>query len=256
MINAKPRWTKAYIDALNRAITDTVTAPVFAYKLKDDGLIQRHQRSGWWSTVSVYYNFRHNGAEAFGFYNLKDPANNKITKVGTGITFTPKVKVLFNGSAGYYNTNWPIGSGQYFTTTNQITLRITDNAGLSGFVYGTNAVGVRFTNISGDNVTVNSGSGTSVNPNTTPIGACILVVRRISSTQVQFNRNGVNDGTKNQNFDTAFPVLNMFLGCRSNNGTASGVAGNGIAFWSAGVNTSDALSLSAYNDEIAYEASL
>lgn len=255
MIIAKPRWQKNYIDVLDRATTDGVTKPSYAQMIKHSGLIARHVRSGLWGVLDVYYNFRQDAVEAFNYYNWKTPASNKITKSGT-TTFVSNTKVTFAGSGGYYNTNYNLASSTHYTNVFAgIGLGIVTNG--NSFVFGVNASAVRYTFIStGNIVRVNSTGSMDVSPDTPGSMQGKWVVRRISSTQVSFNRNGVNDGTKNQNSDAALSSLSIYLGCRNNNGSANGGGAGELSYAWFGASISDTIALQAYNDETAFEASL
>ena len=80
MIIARPRWETKFIQVLSRAITDVVTAPSHQVKLAINGLVYRHQRSGFFADREMYYNFRQDGAEAFNYYNYAIPAGAKDLK--------------------------------------------------------------------------------------------------------------------------------------------------------------------------------
>jgi hypothetical protein len=256
MINAKPRWTKNYIDVLDRATTDTVTKPGYAQMLKHNGLIARHQRSGIWTLTDVYYNFRHEVAEPFNYYNWKAPATFKITKVGTGTTQTSNTKVAFNGASGYYNTGYTPtahASDNYSLNNAGIGAGIITTGGV--FSFGANNSGARFTFLSGAITRINAGSTMDISPSTfTSTGK--MVFRRTNSTTISFNYNGVADGSGTQNSDGDVPNFPIFLGCRNNNSAANGAAGVQLSYFWLGAAISDALALQVYNDETAFEASL
>ena len=252
MINAKPRWQKDFINVLDRAITDGIAAPSFLQKIKINGLVARHVRSGFWATRDVYFNFRHDGPEAFNYYSYKNTSSFKITKTGS-TTFTTNTKVLFGG--GHYDTNYNLGLTTFPSLLSSIGIScgITDNS--ANFLFGSNASGVRYLWPIGNLVRINCETGLDVSPDTA-IGTCKFVMRRISTTQVSFIRNGATDGVKSQAVSAAVNTQDIFLGVRNNNGTANGATGAGLSYWSCGINQSDGVAAQEYADETAFEASL
>jgi len=256
MIIAQPRWQNNMIQVLSRAITDVVTAPTYNCKQALNGLMYRHNRSGFMIERDVYYNFRHDGAEAFGYYNYANPPVAKLTKVGT-TTFVANSHVQFGGTAGYYNTNtflepkygrshgshhWSgFGGGG---TSYPFGL----NGSGSGYTMYDTGVGMRLHCISTDGKFPVSGPYNTLG---------YFVIGRSDLSTIYSGKNGVRDANVVQN-DAGFslPSQNMYLGARNSNGTAAGTGPVSDRYYSFGDVSTAAMDTAVYNAEIEFETCL
>ena len=256
MIIYKPRWENRLILALNRAITDVVAAPSHKVKLAISGLIYRHNRSGFMLDREVYYNFRHDGAEAFNHYNLKNPSTTKITRSGT-VTFVPNSHVTFNGPSGYYNTNKALGIDAIYSR-----LHNSHHLGFKNFaayMFGINVSGAGYTMLDGLGIRLHCASTEYDAPPSFPWGGAEndVAIGRIDANTIFSTKNGVRDATMAQP-DNGFSLagIALFIGCRNANGAADGSVGLQIKYYSNGEVTTAARDLQVYNAETEFQAAL
>lgn len=262
MILVQPKYTSNMISSCNRAIVDGVGRPSANVLRKINGLMYRLRHNLVYNFIDnreCYFNFRHDGPEAFNYYNMKGPGSlSKIVKVGT-VTHVPNSHVAFNGASGYYNTFRALGFyGFYPRTSNAHHWGL--KAALSGVTYpwGVNMSAVRYTMVSGD-VRMNCNSVDAVVPTIPGLyrTAGKNKVGRLSATIVALNKDGAFIENITQAEDGAALASNpIYLGCRNHFGTADGVDGVGLTYYSHGGVTTDANDLMVYNAEVAYEASL
>lgn len=249
------KWHPNFLDVCDRANTDGVTKPSYDVLVGINGLIRQHVRSGLWAVTDAYYNFRHDGDEAFGYYNLKRPAETILSKVGT-TTFVNNSYVEFAGTSGYYRTNVVLDQYDFYDRlANSIHFGM--STGTLGPMLGKSNAASGYIFFSQGNIRHQTAAGSGVVPSGGNWVEGNFSVARVDTSNIKLNKNGVNDGNLAQaNSWVSADTADIWLGTRNADGVATDGTAARMKYYSFGGFTNDTIDLATHNAEAWFEAYL
>lgn len=243
------------IAVCDRANTDGVTKPSYDVLVGINGLIRRYVRAGLWAVMDAYYNFRHDGAEAFNYYNIRRPTGTILSKVGA-TTFVNNSYIQFAGTAGYYRTNVILDQyDNYERASNSIHFGIA--AGSTGVFLGQSNAATGYVFFAPGNIRHQTSAGAGVVPSGGNWVDGNFKVGRVDISNITLNKNGVNDGNFAQgNSWISDASQDVYLGTRNADGVATDGTEARMKYYSPGGLTDDAEDLIIHGIETDFETYL
>lgn len=249
------KWHPDLVAVLDRANTDGVTKPSYDVLVGINGLIRRHIRSGFWQITDGYYNFRHDGAEAFSYYNIKRPAGTILSKVGT-TTFVNNSYVQFAGTSGYYRTNVVLDQYDFYSRLNN-SIHFGMASGTSGIMLGKSNAASGYIFFGVTNIRHQTAAGSGVTPTSGSWNDGNFSVCRVDISNIKLNKNGANDGNLGQaNSWISDDTEDIWLGTRNADGVAMDGTAARMKYYSFGGFTNDTIDLAIHNAETDFETYL
>lgn len=226
---------KDYAALQDKVVTDGVSRPSYEQRVKENAWMRNlDSYAGAWTTRNVFYNFRHDGGQDYGYYNWRNPAAHKLGKSGT-VTHTSMLGDKGDGSTGVYDTSWNPstngGSGWGISNVG-ISYDLITNA--SGVHFGSNTTGTNYNYVNGTTQVTRINQSSSGNPTPTSPGIGHFTCNKTTALLNDFYKNGSSNGSIAATELGSLSSANMLIFARRDSGTATNFSACEIGYLSWG----------------------